>query len=177
MKNAVCVSSFQRFKEYIYNNIVLYAHLLAQGLGKYEIYISNIVLHWLMKTKIIFMIGTLGLLLTVGVLATPDSQQVFAKGGGAGGPGGGGAGGPGGGGAGGPGGGTGGGGPGGPGGGGTWMGHPWRWRRAHGHWGGWHNGRPGWWWRVWNGHPWWWWHQNNWRGWLPNWGPIPRPYM
>src|SRR5215831_4877913 len=153
MKNAVCVSSFQRFKEYIYNNIVLYAHLLAQGLGKYEIYISNIVLHWLMKTKIIFMIGTLGLLLTVGVLATPDSQQVFAKGGGPGGPGSG------------------------TGGGGTWMGHPWSWHRAHGHWGGWHNGRPGWWWRVWNGHPWWWWHQNNWRGWLPNWGPIPRPYM
>jgi hypothetical protein len=32
-----------------------------------------------MKTKIIFMIGTLGLLLTVGILATLNSQQVFAK--------------------------------------------------------------------------------------------------
>ncbi|MGA9152495.1 MAG: hypothetical protein WBZ36_18115 [Candidatus Nitrosopolaris sp.] len=35
-----------------------------------------------MKTRIIFMIGTLGFLLTAGVLATLNSQQVFAKSGG-----------------------------------------------------------------------------------------------
>jgi hypothetical protein len=42
-----------------------------------------------MKAKITFMIGTLGLLLTVGVLATLNSQQVFAQGGPGGRPGGG----------------------------------------------------------------------------------------
>ena len=163
----------------------------------YDTYISNIVLHLLMKTKIIFMIGTLGLLLTAGVLATLNSQQVFAKSGG---------------GAGGGMGGTGGIGPGGtssagaqggsdqyfpndhndnygPNGigghngyyghngiGGQWMSHPWNWWYGHGHWGGWYNGHPGWWWHPWHGHPWNWWYGNHWRGWLPGWGPFPRPY-
>jgi hypothetical protein len=63
----------------------------------------------------------------------------------------------------------------GPGGTGGWMGHPWKWWKGHGHWKGWSNGRPGWWWRSQHGHPFWWWQQNNWRGWMPGWGPRPVP--
>jgi hypothetical protein len=60
--------------------------------------------------------------------------------------------------------------------GGQWMGHPWNWWHGHGHWGGWYNGRPGWWWHPWHGHPYWWWSGNHWRGWLPGWGPYPHPF-
>ena len=53
--------SFGAKKTITFGISVVSAHLLAQGLEKYETYISNIVLHLLMKTKIIFMIGTLAL--------------------------------------------------------------------------------------------------------------------
>ncbi len=57
-----------------------------------------------------------------------------------------------------------------------WLGHPWNYWYGHSHWGGWHGGYPGWWWRGWHGHPYGWWYGHHWRGWYHGWGAYPRPY-